>query len=392
MILVFSIEAPRHWVLAGNDGKLVRSGVVEDFRDLPNDKNIERRTGILPGDRVTIHQLDIPAKNRKLLEQAIPNALEPELAADIADLYFIPLTWIKGKRVTVAVIAKRDLDDVLSELDDAGLSVDGLTPEYFLLPLKEPGSYTLAYSPQGGGLLARTGPETGLLLDKAWLDRWLGSLADSDAQLFLINDELADRISPQMGAVASVWSIGSSYADWLKYQPVGKLPNILPKEFRKKVRGGGRWAWMLLAASVALWLGVDTVEYFHLNRLNTRLDQQLSRTFREMFPDVKRIELGKIRFQAKSEIAKRQGAVSDGEYFTLLDAVSTAVRGSRASIQSIDYRKGEMVLYVTLPDYALADRLKQRFDQDRRVKAELVPSGTSGNNAVTARYKLRLVG
>jgi len=388
MILVFSTAAPHYWVLTGNDGKFVQSGVADALSGLPDDRKIEQRIGVLPGDRVTIHQLDIPAKNKKLLMQAIPNVLEPDLASDIAELYFVLLRWIKGKSVTVAVVSREDIQQVLDELNEAGLKIDHLTPEYCLLPLKEKGSFTLALAPHGG-VLVRSGPYSGFVLDEALVGQWVKGLADSRTELNLVNDELSALIPPQVGVGTSAWPVGSSPADWIKKQPIAKLPDVLPDEVRQKKQRSGKWLWLPLAASILLWLGVDAVEYVHLNRLNHRIEKQMTDTFRAMFPGVKRIELGRIRFQAKTEIAKRQGVSHDSGYFLLLDAVAKASRGSRATIQSIDYRKGEMVLYVKLPDYALADRLKQRFDQDRRVKVELIPSG-SGDNEVTARYKLRV--
>ena len=389
MILAFSVAAPHYWLLAGNDGKLARSGIAGSLEELPADKKIEQRIGILPGGWVTIHQLDLPVKSKKLLEQAIPNALEPDLASDIADLHFVPLRWVKGKSVTVAVVGRDDIQQVLNQCNEAGLAPDSLTPEYFLLPLKQPGSVTLASSP-GNSVLVRNGPDSGFLLDKSLLEQWVSGLAESGSILHPVNEQIANLIPAQVGVSVEVWPIGDSPQDWMKIQPVNKLANVLPVEYQEKAnRGAGKWPWLLLAASVLLWLGTDVVEYVHLNRTNANIDRQMESVFHQMFPDVKHIEFGKIRFQAKSEIAKRMGGANDGGYFTLLDAVAKASRGSRATIQSIDYRKGEMVLYVKLPDYALAERLKQRFDQDRRVQVELIPSG-SGDNQVTARYKLKL--
>ncbi len=389
MILAFRVRPPFYWLLAGNDGKLVQSGVAASLEELPAEKKIEQRIGILPGDWVTIHQLDLPVKNKKLLEQAIPNALEPDLASDIAELHFVLLRWVKGKSATVAVFARDVVQSALDRCNEAGLAPDSLTPEYFLLPLKQPGSATLALSPDGG-VLIRNGPDSGFLLDASALDLWVADLAETGAILHPVSEQIAGMIPPQVGVSVEVWPIGDVPADWMKRQPLNKLANVLPPEYQDRRRqGAGKWPWLMLAASVLLWLGIDLVEYIHLDRTNARINRQMERVFHQMFPDVKRIELGKIRFQAKSEIGKRMGGAEDSGYFTLLDAVAKAARGSRATIQSIDYRKGEMVLYVKLPDYALAERLKQRFDQDRRVQVELIPSG-SGDNQVTARYKLRL--
>jgi len=65
MILAFSVAAPHYWLLAGNDGKLARSGIAGSLEELPADKKIEQRIGILPGGWVTIHQLDLPVKSKK---------------------------------------------------------------------------------------------------------------------------------------------------------------------------------------------------------------------------------------------------------------------------------------------------------------------------------------
>ncbi|MEW7978490.1 MAG: type II secretion system protein GspL, partial [Candidatus Sedimenticola endophacoides] len=98
----------------------------------------ERRVRLVaPALDVTLHQVNLPHRNKSVLSKALPFALEDWLAEDLNNLHICVLNREPPDLVTAAVIKRSLMSQWLSDAEAAGLDVIQIVPELFLVPCSE---------------------------------------------------------------------------------------------------------------------------------------------------------------------------------------------------------------------------------------------------------------
>src|SRR5688572_10832210 len=182
------------WVVidaAGNPHAAVRQGPLSEIHDFARQRRI---VCMVPAVDIYLGQALLPAQgNRNKYRQAIPYALEEELAEDPEQLHFAlgkeqPVeihsdeksvdVMAAGKQVNipVAVINKERMRNWLQKLAAAGLQPHALVPEVLSLPWDNNGWSVLL---DGELALVRTEPLQGFACDSANLELLLNSALDS---------------------------------------------------------------------------------------------------------------------------------------------------------------------------------------------------------------------
>ena len=88
---------------------------------------------LLPGAEVTTLDAELPARAGSKLLQAVPYALEEQVAADVDTLHFALGARAADGRTAVCVIGKATLQGVLDTLGAAGLAPQAVYPETALV-------------------------------------------------------------------------------------------------------------------------------------------------------------------------------------------------------------------------------------------------------------------
>jgi len=91
---------------------------------------------ILPNEDVVLTSVKIPSKNKKQLLQAIPFALEENLAEDIEDLHFSIYQNNSEGDTQVAVINRQQLDSYIGLLKDNGITTHFVLPQVLTQTIK----------------------------------------------------------------------------------------------------------------------------------------------------------------------------------------------------------------------------------------------------------------
>ena len=150
--LYFSLEAPLHYFIVSDDhgrNTLLDEGVFNDYEEisLKGDK-FDQIIGFIPGEMVSIYDVEMPIKSRKQATLAIPFALEDQLASNINDVEFFILNWRPNGVSSVAVIAKEYWLKYIDQLADSKVSLNQIIPDYALLSLPDEASAVI-FSEQG---------------------------------------------------------------------------------------------------------------------------------------------------------------------------------------------------------------------------------------------------
>ena len=380
----------------------------------------DRRIHVLvPATEVLLTSADVPAKGSRLL-QALPFALEEQVAQDVERLHFAAGERRSNGRTPVAVIERQFMDTLLERLREAGMEPAGVFSEAQGLS-RIPG--TLSVLVEGDRIILNDGAAMELALEGLRPGdalAALGALDEPDSQeetaggaaevprhvLVYCDPDMAERHELEFQALRQ--QLDSLE---VKLLPDGALPrlavtvaagggiNILQGRYAPRSATGSllrpwRAAAALAAALVVLSLIGSGLRFAELRAEDERLRTEVVEAFRAAFPWVR--EVRDPRAQMNSELA-RLGRGSAGEqtprqFLATLESISAAMgQTSGTRIEAISYRDGVMDIRLTAPDVATLDRLRKLVDQGGRFTAR-IQSTDQQEGSVRSRLQIQVAG
>ncbi|RWU12965.1 type II secretion system protein GspL [Pseudidiomarina gelatinasegens] len=286
---------PLHWLIwSPVQEELIASGTLNDLSELSQLSDHARSREVIcfaPGTDVLITAVELPNSAMRMLSQVIPNALEDELAQDISELHF---AWPPVKKsgtglsLHVAVVAHEAMTKWLQALDAADIECDEMYPDIFMVP-----------APQEGG--AVPAPEQGLHPTSLTLGETViirtgqySGFSTDIALLPVMAEGMQLQAVEQMDIEVPLSIVATTY-NARKSQP--EMINLRQHQYRvqrKKRKGAsnvGAYKPAAIAAAVLLAVGYSSqvVEYVQLGEQSAQLEQAIEQTYRDTFPNEKRI-------------------------------------------------------------------------------------------------------
>lgn len=390
MTLYVGVNPPHEWAKIDPTGAAVGTGIAESLADLEPPNSHETVVGVAPGEEVITRAVALPSRRRDKVLAALPYALEEYLSADIETLHFALLDWKPGATATAAVVARDRLEGWLAAFTEAGILLDALIPDYLLLPLHPQASYTVAVDAEGR-VCIREPDLLGVVLDRDTVPYWWHGLDRENAAVAVNERALARELIADGGVHVSEWDIGVSFGQWVAHHRVPPSANLLQGAYRPRTKRS-RSRPLALAAGIfgvalAVKVGADIAEYLWLARRAEQLDTQIRQVFTDTFPEITRIVDPRAQMKRQLELLGA-GQSAPGEFQRLLASVARAVPRANATLEEISFRDNVMVVSCNAPDFAGLDRLKQQFESEPQIQAELLSSG-SRDNRVSGRFQLR---
>ena len=128
-------EAPASWLIVDANGARsgpVQSGPVGDALGIAQGRRVVL---LLPGSEITLAEPELPVRGGARVAQAVPFALEEQLASDVEALHFAIGTRAAGAVGTpVAVVSRSLLERWLRECEAAGLAVSAAFADSAAVP------------------------------------------------------------------------------------------------------------------------------------------------------------------------------------------------------------------------------------------------------------------
>ncbi len=392
------------WVVidaAGNPHASVRQGPLSQVHDFARQRRV---VCVIPAVDIYLGQALLPAQgNRNKYRQAIPYALEDDLAEDLEQLHFAlgreqPVgvknseesvdVMAAGRQVNipVAVINKERLRNWLHKLSTAGLQPHALIPEVLSLPWDGNGWSVLL---DEGLALVRTEPLQGFACDPENLEVLLNSALDAseDApQQIRIWNHNGVAPAPNLKSEVQIEQLTPEQSTVVTlakgYRPEQAI-NLLQGEFSYKEEYGKllrpwRLPAILLSALVALLFVSNVVQYLQLSKRNEELRQQLVGTYMELFPDALNVPEPRKQMEDKlNELIATAGASSN--FLELLDIISAeTAKIPNAKITTLNFSEGGLNLELSLPNLQVLDQIKQQLDQNPTLLAEIQSASAEG--------------
>jgi len=357
---------------------------------------------LVPGTDVTLARPDLPVRSGPRVAQAVPFALEEQIAGDVEDMHFAVGRRDEAAGVPVAGVTRAIMDDWKARFAAAGLNVDDIHAETAAVPVA-PNAVTL--------LVER---------DRLYVHR------DSELPVVLDVQPLAEAIqlalAPAEDSRENV-TIYLSQADYdrdrdlveglreitatlqVKLLPDGALPllastalqtapvNLLQGPYAPRRQLGvsfapWRYAAMLAGAFVVVHLGVKAVEYWRLAREEARLDAEIAQVFAAAMPGTRQVD-------ARAQMQQRYFALRGGSGSGLLaslDPLGVAITETpQTRLEALAYRNRVLDLRMLAPDVNALEQIRTRVTE-QGVTAEIQSASPREDNRTEGRLQLRAPG
>ena len=353
---------------------------------------------VVPGEQVLLCRVAIPGQQRRLLAQAVPYALEDQLAADVETLHFAFGQVGKengGDEVAVAVIDRALMDEWLARLRVAGLNPYALVSETLLLPWQA-GQWQLVCS--GSRCLLRTGEQSGFAVDAAnaavLVEQALAEAAESRPQRLVIHGAGEMPLSfADAELEIEEQPLPDPILQWLASHYDERLAiNLLQGGYSRRERLGQYWRpWRVAASLVAVLLlvqvGVTVADYRRLSREHAALLGQIETIYRQAFPDAHKVVNPKVQMERALK-ALRGGGAGSGLNELLAQAGKEFRESPGLTLQRLSYKEGQLEVAFTIADLQRLDELKQRLTQGGKLHVEIQSASAQGS-VVEARLRIK---
>lgn len=367
------------WLALGRDGRIL-SGPQSGLPATP----AERTWVLVPAEAALLLRAPRVARARRQLEQAVPFAIEDQLAAPIELSHVALDDSAQGDDLGVAVVSHSAMEAWLAPLHAAGIAPDRMLPDGALLPgegatvFVEGRRALLRYAPAGlfAGSVEEI-PDWLALLGTAGAApprlRWIGTAASVPAGL-AVEREDAD--------VPLRW-FAARFAQ-------SDAPNLLqgryaPQRGREDARRVWRWAALLALAAALAGIAQLALERRQLEARHLAQRAEMESLLRTAVPGINRI------VDPRAQLAAEQARVARGGgsgLLPLLARIAPSLSGSgRYTLDGLEYRGDTLELVVRAPDVATLDGLREALAA-MALQVELT-GATPGSGGVEGRLRIR---
>jgi len=407
---------PVEWIIVDQSG--VPTGEIEhgDLQAAAEAARGKQVIALVPGTNVLHTFVDIPIRNHARLLQAIPFALEEQLAGDIEELHFAAGKRDENGRVPVAVVQRLKMEAWLEqisavELDLAGVYSDsdalGDIPNTTIL-LVEANRATIRDSK---GQVIATDVDSIQTLTDLWLNRHNDTGDDELPSpinlLVYVTPEFEATLQPvidQLRARVETLDVMSLPDGGLPRMAAQSLAapgiNLLQGVYAPRSTLAAYWpAWRVAAALLVglcvLLLGSKLLEISSLDKQAAVLDRAIEQAMHFTFPEVGEIRDARALFDSKLRmLGNANPGAGDTGFLDTLDHVAGAVAehgGAAAKIESINFRSGIMELRVAAPNVESLDKIRESIARDDRLQAEIQSANPDGD-MVHGRLRIKAAG
>ncbi|MBR9871117.1 MAG: type II secretion system protein GspL [Gammaproteobacteria bacterium] len=371
--------------------------------------------GLIPGDEAAFCIADIPAKQSRFVQQALPYAVEEQIAQDIETVH-LALGKHSDEGYLVAAIDLAQMErwkNLFSGWDQVRL--DAIYPDASLLPAPDSGwmmclddDFVLMQSERGEWLrmqadnlplfaMTMAAPSSEEVVAEIPVQLY-GVETELERQQPLVNELSGStgRVNVQQNALElSVLE----FLAWSHHQHLCHPVNLCQGVFSVKVSGSSPLKpWKPLIAVASLWFVIQVglnigIGTYHQQQAD-ELKSQAMAIYRQAFPADRRTHAGNVRrvIEGQLRVAGSQGA--DVDFITLMkftgDQYGRLAGAGAVTFNSINYSRtrGELVVDVRADSYDRLSRLRNGL-ADQGLQAQI---GSVVNESNGARGRLTVSG
>jgi len=385
------------WAVADDRGSLVSDPAAGTLAEASAAVEGRRSTLVVPGNDVLLAEALVPGGSQARALQAIPFALEEQLADDIEKLHFALGSKDRDDNYPVAIIDRSTMDTISEQCQEAGLRPTSIVPETLALPMLE------AIDFDEVSWTALLDEDQAVIR----LNGYKGFATDTSVASFMLEgakEDLADDASPLLtiyttdpetnlvvpGGVDTELRDCESrlalYAEGLTSEP---NINLLQGSYNPKTQFDKTWKpWRWTAALAAVLVGTlfasKWFDYRALKAEESYIDGEIATAFESALPGVR---MQRPRRQIQDALSGNgTGNVSN---FTnqLAEIAASLSTQPQTKVRTIGFRNGSFDLDLNTDAVPTMDALKSELSKRGALELTL---RSSNREKDTVRARVRI--
>ncbi|MDH3589106.1 MAG: type II secretion system protein GspL [Gammaproteobacteria bacterium] len=388
---------PASWVVADSSGRasLSESGSLAEAAQRAQQRPV---IVLVPGHDVLLTKINLPVRGTARMQQAIPYALEDEIAENVNKMHFALGKRDSSGQLTVAYVRDKLLQDWLDKLDSVGLAVSHVVPDTVGIPAFD----GVAIIIDGAQSLIRNAAGDVVVSETESLVAYVAAMgidqqSEVPAELY-VSEADASRYSQLLGelriGVPDI-RVHELRTDVLPVMAAATIqepqPNLLQGRYarssdRDKLWRPWRTAAILAGIFILTALGATSLEVMRLKNEMRTLNNEIGAIASEAMPG-SRIVDPLLQLEQLAASLRGSGQGSDKDFLHMLDALSQALTVAGGStLGRLDYRNGTMDLTLTAPDVDTLDKISREIE-GKGLVAE-IQSANQRDNAIQGRIRI----
>lgn len=340
---------------------------------------------LVPSELVLLTEVNLPIRQPGKLLQAVPYALEEQLAEDVDQLHFAAGSRRADGSTAIAVVSRANMQDWLERFAEHRAQVEMLVPDVLALPAEaEP----LLYLDDRGRCLVRSGAGAGFAVP---LDLLPATLREEDgARAMVYRHEQAPDL-PAGLALPDGRSVRRNLELLHHIQQPEQRINLLQGAYapRREMQQWLRAARVPAALAAGYLIFATAVMALDNHRQASRLEQlqeQALAQFSRAFPEETRIV--DMRVQARQALDRLRGSGGGGGFLLLFSQSAPALAKVRdLKLDGLQFRDGSLYLSLSGSDLQALERLRAEFSRISELKLD-VQQAQAGTEGVQIRLKV----
>ena len=385
------------WAVADDRGSLVSDPAAGTLAEASAAVEGRRSTLVVPGNDVLLAEALVPGGSQARALQAIPFALEEQLADDVEKLHFALGSKDRDDNYPVAIIDRSTMDTISEQCQEAGLRPTSIVPETLALPMLEAIDFDevswTALLDEDQAVIRLNGYKgfaTDTSVASFMLEGAKGDLAEDASPLLTIytTDPETNLVVP--GGVDTELRDCESrlalYAEGLTSEP---NINLLQGSYNPKTQFDKTWKpWRWTAALAAVLVGTlfasKWFDYRALKAEESYIDGEIATAFESALPGVR---MQRPRRQIQDALSGNgTGNVSN---FTnqLAEIAASLSTQPQTKVRTIGFRNGSFDLDLNTDAVPTMDALKSELSKRGALELTL---RSSNREKDTVRARVRI--
>ena len=402
LIYVNPYNAHSGWELVNEQGRLIGNLNQGNLSDIGGLAKGRRATVLIDSACVNIENLDIPGQNKQRQKQAVPFALEEQLADDIDDMHFALGTKTADDNIPVASINKTLLDNILEQLTQAGVFADVMSADVIALPYAKK-HWSILIDEQR--VLIKTDHSNGYYCDRDNLSVILPSLLAEDASVEGVhyfhkhNDEdaatLLANIDQNIKLITKTYQTHPLEIFSQDLTDVRQL-NILQGDYTAKRKSNLAFKpWKSVAVLLFAWMLVDmtsaVIASKQLEEKNQALTSAIEKEFKRAIPNARKFNNMRKRMEQKLKQLQNGGNESDPLFLHILaNATESFNQNKKVNVSGIVFRNTYVDMDLQADSLESLEKIKKDLSANKKLK--VVMSTSVEKNKTRGRLRLETQG
>ena len=385
------------WALADEKGVLSTPVSETTLAEAAREVEGLRVTLILPADDVLLAQSKVPGNSLARAQQAVPYALEDQVADDVDDLHFALGAKSRDDEYSVAVIGHDMMERVTQLCAEAELRPTEIVPETLAIPVLKPDDPTMpvwsALLDRGRAVL-RMSDNHGFATDADMAAMMLqGAMANTDSELqvslIAFSADTTTQLETPEGMDVEVRSCEHPLALYASGLASSPQVNLLQGIYNPKRSFDNTWkpwrATAVLAACICVVLFAGQwMELRELRKQESQLDEQIATAFGQALPGAR---MQRPMRQVQQALENIGAANTDGFTSRMAQIAESLSTQPQTELRSIGYRNGRFDLDLNTDDVPTLDALKREI-ASRGSLDMTVQSANREDNTVRGRVRI----